>query len=265
MIKVYSNGNDFYEDNKAFLLSNKYTEALFRMDAPLLTFCDQNEYAIMVEESSKRLVVLCKDPYNILFYGDPFLAPTLIDYLAANHYRLKDFFCPSELGPVLVNLLSSYGFDYEKTIGMDFMEARVKTIPSSSLVEHAKAEDLDELVKLARIFNLESGSRDEINVERFRLKLPAMRIIRKDGLIIAMARIGESSEEDRKIGYVFTRKEYRCQGYARLLVGTIVNEIIDSGYYATLNVDQANPISNHVYASLGFKKVFSQELYYPKR
>ena len=27
------------------------------------------------------------------------------------------------------------------------------------------------------------------------------------------------------------------------------------------NVDQLNPISNHIYASLGFKKVFSQGVY----
>ena len=31
---------------------------------------------------------------------------------------------------------------------------------------------------------------------------------------------------------------------------------------ATLNVDKKNPISNHLYASLGFKKLFSQGVYH---
>ena len=37
MIKEYANGNDFYEENRDFLLSDKYSEPFFRFDSPLLT------------------------------------------------------------------------------------------------------------------------------------------------------------------------------------------------------------------------------------
>ena len=53
-------------------------------------------------------------------------------------------------------------------------------------------------------------------------------------------------------------------GYARKLVNYAKNEIIAQGKIATLNVDKKNPISNHLYSSLGFKKVFSQGIYKQK-
>ena len=61
---------------------------------------------------------------------------------------------------------------------------------------------------------------------------------------------------------VYTRDEYRNFGYARKIVNTIKNEILDMNEVATLNVDKKNPISNHLYASLGFKKLFSQGVYH---
>ena len=38
-------------------------------------------------------------------------------------------------------------------------------------------------------------------------------------------------------------------------------EIIEKGFIATLNVDKNNPISYHIYESIGFKKVFTQGIY----
>ena len=61
-----------------------------------------------------------------------------------------------------------------------------------------------------------------------------------------------------------TKPEYRGMGYARKLVNYAKNEIIAQGKIATLNVDKKNPISNHLYSSLGFKKVFSQGIYKQK-
>ena len=61
--------------------------------------------------------------------------------------------------------------------------------------------------------------------------------------------------------YIITRDEYRGKGYARKVVNTMKNEIINTGMIATLNVDQNNPISNHLYKSLGFKKVYGRGMY----
>ena len=85
--------------------------------------------------------------------------------------------------------------------------------------------------------------------------------MRKDGKIASFAKIHEWSDADTKISTVYTRDEFRNQGCGRAVVGSVVNEIIDSGRIAALNVDQKNPISNHLYSSLGFRKIFSQGVY----
>lgn len=60
---------------------------------------------------------------------------------------------------------------------------------------------------------------------------------------------------------MYTRDAYRGKGYARKVVNTLKNEILSAGRRAVLNVDRNNPISYHLYASLGFRRVFSQGEY----
>ncbi|MCT1796796.1 GNAT family N-acetyltransferase [Helcococcus kunzii] len=79
--------------------------------------------------------------------------------------------------------------------------------------------------------------------------------------MVSFAKFKETSDDTMNISDVYTRSEYRGQKLAKKVVNAIKNEIIEKGKIATLNVDQKNPISNHVYQSLGFKKVFSQTEY----
>ena len=76
--------------------------------------------------------------------------------------------------------------------------------------------------------------------------------------------MSKGTDNSYRITHVYTRVEYRGMGYAKKVVNTIKNEILDMGYIATLNVDMSNPISNHIYKKIGFKKVFSQGIYLVK-
>ena len=76
-----------------------------------------------------------------------------------------------------------------------------------------------------------------------------------------MARIAPATQDDLRLVLVYTRDEYRGRGYARKGVNSAKNEILAAGKRVTLNVDRKNPISNHLYSSLGFKRVFSQGEY----
>lgn len=66
------------------------------------------------------------------------------------------------------------------------------------------------------------------------------------------------TQTDIKITNVYTRDAYRGKGCARKVVNTMKNEILAAGKTATLNVDRNNPITCHLYTSLGFKRIFSQ-------
>ena len=76
-----------------------------------------------------------------------------------------------------------------------------------------------------------------------------------------MAKLAKASDRAYRIACVYTKDEYRGKGYAKQVVNAVKNEILDMGMTATLNVDKKNPVSNRLYKSLGFKRVFSQGEY----
>ena len=261
MVKEYANGNDFYEENRAFLLSDKFSEPFFRFDSPLLTLTGKDQYALKVSEGGSILLALLVDPYNILLSGDDSLAEEFVGYLTSNCYRIKDFQCPLEMGEKLVECFRREGYDFDLLLGMDFMEAKEKTSEPSEPVEHATEDDVDELYEIICNFIRDCGLHDEARKERIREKLDTYRVLRRDGRIVSIAKVHDWSDTDSKITSVYTRDEYRNMGLARIVVGNALNEIIDSGKTAVLNVDRKNPISYHLYSSLGFKRIFSQGVF----
>ena len=261
MVKVYSNGNDFYEENRDFLLSDKYSEPFFRFDSPLLTRTGKDQYALRVSEGGSMLLALLVDPYNIQLSGDASLTEELVGFLTANGYRIKDYQCSLELGEKLVECFRREGYDFDLLLGMDFMEAKERTAEPSEPVELATENDVDELYEIICNFIRDCGLNDVARKERIREKLDTYRILRRDGRIVSVAKVHDWTDTDSKITTVYTRDEYRKRGLARIVVGNALNEIIDSGKTAVLTVDRKNPISYHLYTSLGFKRIFSQGVF----
>ena len=261
MVKIYPDGKSFYEENKSFLLSNKYTEPFFRLDSPQLTQTGKDEYAIKVSEGGSALLAMCVEPYSILLYGDGSLSGELVGYLTSNGYRIKDYLCPLELGEKLLGCFRAEGYDFRLSLGMDFMEAREKTAAPSEPVEIPTEDDLDELYEIICNFIKDCGLTDVANKDRIRDNLKNFRILRRDGRIASVVRIYAWTDSETKLTHVYTRDEYRNRGLAGIVVGNALNEIVDSGKTAVLNVDRKNPVSNHLYASLGFKKIFSQGVF----
>ena len=265
MIKVYKCGVDFYNENKDFLLTNKYTEPFFRLDSPLLTETNKCEFAIKAynNDNNKQLLILKKEPYDSLYFGDNELVDELIHYLLDNNYLLTDYLCPLDLGIELSKCFNELGYKYKLHIAMDFLESREKypIKSNNSIVEIPTLEDVDEIYDLRIRFVNDCGLKVNFDKEKIINKINDYRIIRKDNRIVSMAAISKWMEECTKIIDVYTLDEYRGKGYAKIICASILNEIIDSGKYAALNVDKKNPISYHLYTSIGFKKIFSQAIF----
>lgn len=262
MIKIYQNGPEFYQENKDFLLTNIYTEVFFRLNSETMYEMNKEEYCLKIEVDNKRLLALRKKPWSTLLYGDASIVAHLADFIIENDYTISNFLTPIETGNPFVDELNKRGRKINLKIAMDFMECKEKKFPTSDLVTVATEEDTDELYELHLAFVKECGLQDEIIYDHIKKTIKKFRVIRLDNKIVAMAKVVDGSEIDKKITNVYTRPAYRGRGYAKMLTATLVNDIIDQGFIATLNVDQANPISYHVYESIGFKKVFTQGIYY---
>ena len=262
MITSYATGADFWAANRAFLETNPYLSVFFKLDFPLLVAADEVNYALRCEQDEKTLLALKVEPYNLLWFGDAQCAPELLDFILSGGYELKNYLCESHLGDTLAGLLQARcAVRYEEALAMDFMEATQETEPSSPDVVRATEDDLDEIFECAKRFVVDCGLLDSISRERLKKSLSAFRLIRENGHIASMASLSPGTDADMRVGYVYTPNAYRGRGYARKVVNSLKNEILASGKIATLNVDRKNPISNHLYSSLGFKRVFSQGEY----
>ena len=261
MIKVYNNGNDFYNDNKDFLLTNPHTECFFRLDAPLLLETNKDEYAIQIKEKNNTLVCLKKNPYNLMFYGNQELASSLIKYLIDENYKITNYLCLYELGETIKDILNNNGYQVNLQMAMDFMIAKEKVDIEYCEVEVATINDLDEIYQNMINFYHDCHLNDIVDKEKIIKFISDYRIIRKNNEVISMARISMDSANSKRIVAVYTKPKYRGLGYAKKVCAKALNDIIDSNHVAVLNVDRSNPISNHIYSSIGFKKLFSQANY----
>ena len=265
MIVNYPNGEAFIVDNKDFLEQNIYMSSFFFLDAPLLKEASKRNYALKVYSNDSELLVLKVEPYYVLLYGDSSLVKELLLYIEENDLEVNGIYCSSDIGEIYKKLAKELlGQDFHLKIGMDFMEANEITEPSSTLVEGATLEDVDELFECLVNFVKDCGLTDEVKKEDIIKCIDRFRLIREDNKIVSLASRCPESDSSLRITDVYTRPEYRGKGLARQVVNAIKNEILETGKIATLNVDQANPISNHLYESLGFRKTFSRGIYLPK-
>ena len=264
MVKVYPDGDSFYQDNESFINKNENIAAFFRLDAPLLHQSNSIEYALKFYDAAHSLIILCVRPYNLLIHGDQELIREAIKYLITNGYLIKDYMCEASLGEAIMQELIARGFNVSNKLSMDFLETNQKVEINSTGIEKATDADLDEIYQLVGNFIKDCGLNDKIDKDQIKKIINSFYLIKQDGKIISMARISDWTNSIKKISYVYTVNQYRGQGYAKRVVASCLNEIINQGFIAGLNVDRKNPISYHLYTSLGFKKEFSQGIYQVK-
>ena len=264
MITEYANGNALIEENRDFLNTNPDLAVFFFLDAPHLTEADRVNYAIRVTEGEDILLALKVEPYPFLLFGSDVLTGALAAHLMDNGYEIKAILGGETACDRFTEVLRErYGRPYTEALAMDFMRAYKKTEPSSQAVEIPTVADLDELVECQENFINDCGTTGTVSREKIAEMLDRFRILRQDGRIVSMARCMPHSDAAMRIGFVYTRPEYRGHGLARQVVNTLKNEILDKGLTPTLNVDKKNPVSNHLYTSLGFERAFSQGEYHP--
>ena len=258
MIKIYNNGKEFLDENRAYLDENKYMSTFFYKDSEILDELSKKNYAIKAFSNGNELLGIKIEPYNLILYGKKECLDELLLFLNDNQYECDGIMCPEEIGDELIKR------NYTELIGMDFMEAKTKTISSSSDVLIPTYEEMGLMYDDANNFFIECGLPDRVKKEVFMSQYKNFRVIKDNGIIVSFAKMVDSTDLDVRISFVYTKPSYRGRGYAKKIVNNIKNEIIDRGKVATLNVDKKNPISNHIYASIGFKKVFSQGVYFYK-
>ena len=262
MIYEYTCGQELLDGNKELLGANKYQAVFFYWDAPLLKETDKINYAMKCTQGDRELLVLKVEPFNLMLLGAVECAAEVIGYIMKNGYDIRNYLCGCDVGNEIARIMEAeYGISYVEALPMDFMEAYECTQPSDSAVVPAEPEEIDQVVECMERFVKDCRLETKVDRDRTLASIGEYRVLRIDGRIASIAKAVPESDGATKVTDVYTREEYRGRGYARRVVGTTTNEILAAGKIATLNVDRSNPITNHLYRTLGYKPIFSQGEY----
>ncbi|WP_129783660.1 GNAT family N-acetyltransferase [Promicromonospora panici] len=79
-----------------------------------------------------------------------------------------------------------------------------------------------------------------------------------DGDVVHLTGMRPPSFGVVRIGPVYTPPEHRGHGYASALVAEVAQRVLDAGHRVCLYTDRDNPVSNRVYAGIGFEPVLDQ-------
>ncbi|MBO6010925.1 MAG: hypothetical protein J6P71_03900, partial [Oscillospiraceae bacterium] len=226
MIKEYANGEAFLAENRPLLDTDKYRAVFFYGDADLIRTADKENYALRAENGEKTLLAIRAEPFGTVLFGSPELAPELFAHIVEGGFKLETYISGEDVGDAAAAFMAErYGIGFEEGLAMDFMEATESTEPSSDEVEVPTAGDLDEICALLERFIIDCGLLDTVDRAGTEKTLGRFRVLRRDGLIVSMAKSVPSTAGSDRLSDVYTRPEYRGKGLARLVVNTAKNEI----------------------------------------
>lgn len=135
------------------------------------------------------------------------------------------------------------------------------------LFRRATLEDKEILKKFINDFHIEALHKElkdeELEAEfnkHFIGDKPNYFVLEKDGKIVSQTVSSRRLKKGKCVSGVYTPPEERKKGYAYTLVYLATKEYFDNGAeYCVLFTDDSNPISNHVYEKIGYKRMVDTE------
>lgn len=260
MIKIYENGQEFYEDNKAILEKNPVDTSFFLNNARSLKAFDKENYAFKAYTASSYLLVLKVKPFNLLLYGSYSLCEEAVEAMCRYDFVLSGGILSEQ--HLALAFLDSYekrrGGSHTLHLSMDIMYAPSCMPVEASAVDCCNVWDVSQIVMLRKNFHLEAvgmalTETEEEQKEIVEKALADFYCIRDKGSIVSIAKITRNEDNLCSISMVYTLPEYRCRGFSRKIVTKITRDILSWHKIPYLYVDKKNPISNHLYESIGYR------------
>ena len=255
MYKVYKTGQEFLDENLDIIRKDPLGTTFFEGNANMISQCDERNFAIRVDVGEKMLIAIQLDGYPMVIYGSEQATDELAKAVVENKLQFDRVIGYLD---VTTGFLTRYerlvGGSHVVNLSMDVMYCKKVNPCDTSGVELPTAGDAEEIARLIVEFDWEAvreeSDFDEV-LQKVNNRINDYAVIRADGKIVSMCYRYVDSNLDR-LSYVYTREQYRNQGYSRKVVTYVTQSSLKSGHTPYLHVDQHNPVSNHLYVSIGY-------------
>lgn len=258
MFRIYQSGREYIEDNREIFERYPLESIFFEGNAAGAMYENISDgFAVKVNDEKGLLLAIRYLDFPMVVFGDTRLCGELAEGLFKNGLVFSQLMDIGEHG-------ESFFEEYEKLTGgthrflrcMDIMSCKSLKETDSAETENASIADSEEIAELYTEFHREA-LHEEIDPEKIPEKIRNEAanyiIIKRDGRIASIAERVRETDRLCGISMVYTRREYRGQGLARRIVTRIAGEVLKCNKLPYLYVDRSNPISNHIYSSIGFE------------
>lgn len=268
-LNLFDNASLYYTRVKDYLLQHEAQHSLMLgfLNALIYTperFAHQPYLAVVEDDGTITTVALRISPNNlILSRSVNFQANTIIAQ-ALHRQRVQ---IPGVYGPV--DETSSFALGWQEVSGQSYrvvMQQRiyqletVQPIPKvNGYFRQATQTDRSLLIHWTQGFEEEAlGGTSTQDAERFvdgRLRVGSL-YIWQDDAPVSMAGYSGPTPNGIRVNAVYTPPEYRRKGYGTSCVAALSQALLNEGRrYCFLFADSANPTSNHIYQTIGYRLV----------
>ena len=268
--KKYENMKDFMNENFELILQKEWLNNL--MVGNCLDGLDTGTEGWILgrveDDNQVQLIMLYRKPWKILLYS-----PTdnksdeLYKFVAEEICKIDNELIGVNAEREIAEKFAKYYSEVSNTkIIMDtpmrilvLEEINEGKLLDNVLMRDANFNDREKLIKFVDEFHREalkeSLSREMIEEKVDRYLERGYFLWEEDGKIVSQAVFSRKLEKGASIGGVYTPKELRGKGYAYNLVYQLSKRCLEKGYdYCVLYTDDGNPISNHIYEKIGYKR-----------
>lgn len=257
IFKSYNTGQQFIEENKDILEKHPIETRFFKYNAMNMKDMS-NGFAVKVINDDKYVLALQYDIFSMVIYGDDSLLDFLASELVKGQYHFNSILAAENTAKQFINIYEKLaGGTHQILYSMDIMLCKHinENNIDTSIVENACVDDIQEIAENLLLFHAEIGQ-DQFELPRLiddvKNSIENFVLIRKDNKIVSLAKSCQEDDKVCAVSDVFTRKEYRGNGFAKKIMIFISNKILKKGKYPYLFVDKTNALTNHLYSSVGY-------------
>ncbi|MCH5156416.1 MAG: GNAT family N-acetyltransferase [Clostridiales bacterium] len=256
MFKIYTTGQEFLDENINIIRNDPLGTTFFEKNAQAIAHCNTNDYAIRIETNGQLLLAIHVGDYPIVLYGSEHCADELADVIANNQLIFNKTIGPYELSNAFLTAYEQrVGGSHEVHLFMDVMYCDKVNPCDTSSVQRAVAKDVADIAHIVVDFTYEAlGEKPEFSqvYEDVSERINSYALLRLDGAIVSVASGYDEDNGLCRLANVYTLPEHRNKGYSRKVVTYLTEQAILGGKIPYLHVDQHNPVSNHLYSSIGY-------------
>lgn len=257
MYKLYKTGKDFLDENLSLIRTDPLGTIFFEHNANAIEQCDGSSYAVRVECGKEVLIAIRLNGFPLVLYGSEHCVAELAQVVADNKLQFDKVLGYYDLADKFLTCYERYdGGSHKVNLCMDIMYCEQIAPCDMSGVERATAKDVEEITQLYVAFLTEALGKNATwggKIDQIAQEIDNFALLRVDGEIVSIASRKDSGNGLCRISNVFTKPQHRNKGYSRKIVTYLTNRILTSGNLPCLFVDKHNPVSNHLYQTIGYK------------